>query len=272
MTTPAFPNTTILSLDLETTGPDICVDRIVEIALILDAPGKRHVTTTRVNPGVPIPPAATKVHGITDDDVRGCPTLAAVIPAIVEHMNDADVVAGFNVRRFDLPMLEVELMRHGFTGPMPWDGKTVLDGMEIHRWFMPGTLAGVYRFWCGKDLQGAHGAMADAAAVLEILNAQVNSTPMLAGVSPAALENLVLPEDAATWVEPTGRLKRDEKGRVVLAFGKHDGTPLSDVDAGYLRWILGGAFHPRVHALVREELGRRQSQPGQMVPDDLINA
>ena len=64
-------------IDLETTGTDIRTDRIVEISVIrVDPCGDREHRTRRINPGVPIPPDATAVHGISDADVADQPTFA----------------------------------------------------------------------------------------------------------------------------------------------------------------------------------------------------
>lgn len=69
----------IIFFDLETTGVDTARDRIVEVSMIKIMPDGEEITRTRrLNPGMPIPPEATAVHGITDDDVRDCPTFPQV--------------------------------------------------------------------------------------------------------------------------------------------------------------------------------------------------
>lgn len=248
---------TLVALDLETTGTDVCGDRVVELAVIREEPGATHCLATRINPGAPIPPAATAVHGISDADVLDAPGMVTLIPAICEKFRGAHAVVGFNARAFDLPLLECEMRRAGHDGPMPWDGLPLLDAMELHRWLIPGTLAGAHRFWTGADLTGAHSASADAAAALRVLRAQLEGTPDLRGVSPAALEQLVLPADAARWLDPTGRFVRDAAGVPRLGFGKHKGAALDQVDAGFLRWMLGQSFHPRAKAVAQAELDRR---------------
>ena len=253
----AFANQVLVSLDLETTGTDILADRIVELALVRREGAHTHVTATRVNPGIPIPAAATKIHGIADADVADAPRFATLVPAILAAFKDAHAVVAFNGRQFDLPLLEMELRRAGHQGPLTWEGMPLLDALEVHRWLIPGNLPGAVRYWCGRDHVGAHGALADATAALDVLVAQVGSSELLDGVTPAALEALVLPEDAASWVDPTGKLKRDAAGDVCIAFGKHQGVRLRDVDGGYLDWVLGKSFHPRVMEEVRAEQVRR---------------
>src|SRR3954463_6537659 len=89
-------------LDLETTGTDPKLDRIVEISVIKVRPDGGHDHRTRqVNPGVPIPPEATAIHGIGDDDVAGSPSFRAVAPGLVRFLEGCDL-AGFNILNFDL--------------------------------------------------------------------------------------------------------------------------------------------------------------------------
>ena len=69
----------IVVFDLETTGVQITRDRIVEISILKVHPdGEEETKTRRINPGIPIPPEATQVHGISDADVADCPTFAQV--------------------------------------------------------------------------------------------------------------------------------------------------------------------------------------------------
>jgi DNA polymerase-3 subunit epsilon len=94
--------------DLETTGTEIATDRIVEIAVIkLLRDGAKQAFHTLVNPGIPIPAAATDVHGICDRDVEGKPTFGRIAEHLAQFLNGCDL-AGFNIMRFDLPLLKAE--------------------------------------------------------------------------------------------------------------------------------------------------------------------
>lgn len=69
----------IIFFDLETTGINLMSDRIVEISLIKVMPnGEEIEKTRRINPGIPIPEEASKVHGIHDEDVAACPSFKQV--------------------------------------------------------------------------------------------------------------------------------------------------------------------------------------------------
>src|SRR5262245_34987734 len=86
----------LVVFDLETTGLDPCTDRVVEVALLKVSPSARPLRDClALNPGRPIPPEATAVHGLTDAHVAGCPPFAAVAPYLWHVCADADL-AGFN--------------------------------------------------------------------------------------------------------------------------------------------------------------------------------
>ena len=100
-------------IDLETTGIDPKVDRIVEVSVLKLAPGgEADHRTRRVNPGVPIPPEATAVHGISDDDVADMPTFRAIAPGLARYLDGCDL-AGFNILKYDLRLLAAEYNRVG---------------------------------------------------------------------------------------------------------------------------------------------------------------
>jgi len=72
--------------------------------------------STLVNPGVPIPADASKIHGITDSDVAGAPSLRELAPMISDLMRSC-VVSGFNVRQYDVPYLQKDMARFGANLP-----------------------------------------------------------------------------------------------------------------------------------------------------------
>lgn len=103
----------LVFFDLETTGINITHDRIVEISFLKVYPnGKEEVKSRRINPEIPIPPQATAIHGITDDDVKDCPTFKQVARSLADQLEGCDL-AGFNSSRFDVPMLAEEFLRAG---------------------------------------------------------------------------------------------------------------------------------------------------------------
>ncbi|MFO0799667.1 MAG: 3'-5' exonuclease [Gemmataceae bacterium] len=231
-------------VDLETTGTDPATDRVVEVAVLTLTPGgAADLFHSRVNPGRPVPPAATAVHGIGDADVRAAPTFAALAPALARRLAGCDL-AGFGVAGFDLPLLCAEFSRAGV--PFSLAGRAVLDALAVYRRHEARTLAAAVGFYLGRAHPAAHAAAADAAAAAEVLDAQVGRYGLPA--APADLHAALVEVDVA------GKFRRGPGGAAVFAFGKHAGRPLAEVaaaDPGYLAWMLTRPFLDDAHALVR---------------------
>ncbi len=230
----------IVVFDLETTGTNITQDRIVEISMIKVLPdGKEPIKETRrVNPGMPIPAEATAVHHITNEDVKDCRTFNEQAKEIAKFFEGCDI-AGFNSNKFDLPLLSEEFSRAGiwfdFTKHRFIDVQTIFHKKEQR------TLVAAYKFYCDKDLTNAHSAMADTAATLEVLEAQLERYPDL----PCDVEGLAAFSSQNRNVDLMGRLVYNEKGEEVINFGKYKGRIAEEVlrtDPGYFSWILGGDF------------------------------
>jgi Exonuclease len=139
-------------IDLETTGIDTKIDRIIEVSVLKLLPGGGHDhRTRRVNPGVPIPAEATQVHGITDDDVADCPTFRAIAPGLARFLEGCDL-AGFNILKYDLRLLAAEYNRAGVGFSIA--GRKVIDACHIFHQRERRDLTAAYRFYCGLDHQG----------------------------------------------------------------------------------------------------------------------
>ena len=250
----------LVVFDLETTGTDIGRDRIVEIGLLRVAPdGSRVEWVQRVNPEVPIPPGATAVHGITDADVRDMPRLAALADRVLELLADADV-AGFNSQGFDLPFLAAEFERIG--RPLDRAAMRHVDAMRIFHLKEQRTLTAAVRFYCGRDHAEAHSALADAAATLDVLEAQLARYEDLPR-DPAGLQAFC-GQGRENGVDPDGKLAWNEEGEAAFTFGKYKGKTLRQVvatDPGYLRFLqrpdLDKPFSAEVRALAREATAGR---------------
>jgi DNA polymerase-3 subunit epsilon len=214
-------------LDLETTGVDPTTDRIVEVAVLTLLPGGKHEPFhQRLNPGVPIPPTASGVHGITDADVIGAPTFAAVAPELFAALHGSDL-AGFGIASFDLPLLAAEFARVGL--PFRVAGRRVIDVLALYRRCHPRDLTSAVREYLGREHADAHSAAADARATAEVLDRQVGRHAL--PPTPAELHAALVEVDVA------GRFRRDA-GQVVFAFGKYSGQSLAEVaarDPGYLK-------------------------------------
>ena len=250
----------LVVFDLETTGVEIGRDRIVEIGVVrLDPDGSRDEWVQRINPDMPIPPGATAVHGITDDDVRDMPRLADVAAHLLALFADADA-AGFNSASFDLPFLAADLERVGQT--LDRSSLRHVDAMRIFHLKEPRDLSAALRFYCGREHAGAHSALADARATLDILEAQVARYDDL----PADVGGLhaFCGQGRAEGIDPDGKLVWNAQGEASFTFGKYRGRTLREVqaeDPGYLRFLqradLEKPFSAEVRRLAREAAAGR---------------
>jgi DNA polymerase-3 subunit epsilon len=241
----------LVCFDLETTGTDIATDRIVQIGLIrVETDGSCRSFEALMNPQRPIPQQATAVHGITDADVAGKPTFPQLADEILRFFEGADV-AGYNSLSFDLPLLLEELARAGH--PLDMSGRRHVDAMRIFHKMEPRNLTAALRFYCDKELEGAHSALADASAALEVLDAQVARYQDL----PDDTEGLdrYCSEGDDRFVDATHKFAWNEQGEAAFVFGKYKGRTLRDVartNAGYLDWILEQNFTIEVKQITRD--------------------
>ncbi|MBL0175065.1 MAG: 3'-5' exonuclease [Ignavibacteria bacterium] len=235
--------------DLETTGTSVMTDRIVEIAIVKYLPSGAAVSyVSRVNPEMPIPSASTAIHGISDTDVVFEPTFKNIGKVVRDFLAGCDL-SGYNVRRFDLPLLKKEFERAG----MVFDstGARVVDVQTIFHTREPRDLSAAYRYYCGKEHTGAHGALADVEITAEVFSAQLERYADLPR-DIGQLELLVHPRNPL-WVDEDGRLQW-ENGEAVFMFGKYRGKTLREVlrtDPKYLGWIVGGEFPESTKQVVR---------------------
>ena len=237
--------------DLETTGINVTNDRIVEIAVIKVMPnGEQQTWAKRLNPEKPIPTEASLVHGIYDKDVEDAPTFKMIANELAKFLQGCDL-AGFNVLRFDIPMLMEGFLRAEVDFEI--GDRKVVDAQRIFHLMEKRNLSAAYQFYCNKELVGAHGAMADTEATLAVLEAQVAryaNQPVKdnAGNILGVIENDVPKLDAlvaGAMLDFSGRMVYDAQGTAVFNFGKHKGKPVAQIlqkEPSYYSWIMKGDF------------------------------
>ncbi len=229
----------LVFFDLETTGTNITHDRIVEISIVKLMPDGTVVERSRrLNPEMPIPAEATAVHHITDDDVAGEPTFRQVAASLSKLLQGCDI-AGFNSNRFDIPLLDQEFHRAGVDFDL--NGVRFVDVQTIYHKKEPRTLVAAYRYYCGKELEEAHSALADTRATMEVLMAQLDVYDDL----PVELDGLSEFANPNRNVDLLGRLIYDDNKREVINFGKYKGRLAEEVlasDPEYYNWIMQGDF------------------------------
>ncbi len=242
----------LVFFDLETTGINIVKDRIVEISYLKVYPdGREEQKVYRLNPEMHIPEEATAVHHITDDDVKDKPTFRQFASQLVQVLIGCDL-GGFNSNKFDIPLLAEEFERAG----VEFDFKRChfIDVQVIFHKMERRTLSAAYKFYCNKDLVGAHGAAADTAATYEVLQAQldhyngVEYEDASGNISKPIVNNIDALSEFSSHnrnVDFAGFVIYNDKHQEVFTFGKYKGEPVRDVfvrDSGYYGWILNADF------------------------------
>ena len=259
----------IVIFDLETTGLFPRKDRIVEIAAIKMNPDGTEETLERLlNPAMPIPAEATAVHGISDDDVRDCPTFAEAADEIYAFFEGCDI-SGFNSDRYDIPCLESEFLRVGRNL-----GAAVVNRIDVQRIYHkmePRDLSSALQYYCGRSHVGAHGALADAKATRDVLVAQLARAAAagdgdryaeLKGKTIAEIDEYLVPHDPLN--ADRGGMFRWRDGQLCVNFGKKKGETLKSImlnEPNFLRWILKGDFDTDVKAIAADALEGRLPKP-----------
>jgi DNA polymerase-3 subunit epsilon len=261
----------LVIFDLETTGVQVGKDRIVEIAMVKVSPDGSVVRKPEkagndyrilVNPEMPIPLESSLVHGVYDEDVKSKHTFGVIAPGLVKFLQNCDL-GGFNSNRFDVPMLAEEFLRVGVDFGL--EGRNLIDVQNIFHKMEQRTLKAAYRFYCDKELEGAHEAYPDTAATLEILVNQLekyadatisDSRGETVGPVPSDMDELHKFCQRTRNADLAGRLIYNDDGVIVFNFGKNKGVSVKELierDPGYFGWMMKGDF-PRYTKRVLEQI------------------
>ncbi len=244
---------TLVVLDLETTGTWVERDKIIEIAMIKRTPeGEQETYDKKVNPGIPIPEVVSELTGLTNEDVKNAPAFKDIAGEVAAFVQGCDL-AGFNVSRFDFPLLQREIYDAGVK--CNWSGIKIYDAQKVFHLNEKRDLTAAYSFYCQKDLDNAHSALADTQASLEILEAQVAKY----GNGEEGLELL----DKFEYHQTAEFLDDERKfrwwdGKAYMMFGKYaKKISLQEIarkDPGYLEWVLSAKFSEEVKTIVSNAL------------------
>ncbi|NQX85431.1 MAG: ribonuclease H-like domain-containing protein [Flavobacteriaceae bacterium] len=233
-------NKPICFFDLETTGINISKDRIVEISVLKVFPnGTQESKTWLVNPEMEISKEVVAIHGISNEKVANEPNFKAIAKDVHNMIKDSDL-GGFNSNRFDIPLLAEEMLRADVDFDMK--NRVAVDVQTIFHKMEKRTLSAAYKFYCDKDLEGAHSAEADTNATYEVLKAQLdryeedleNNMKFLAEFS-----------TQRRFADFAGFISFDKDGEECFSFGKHKGKKVTDVlnqEPGYFGWLLNADF------------------------------
>lgn len=231
----------ILFFDIESTGLNVATDRIVEICAVKVMPnGDQEIKTRRINPTIPISPESQAIHGISNEDVKDCPTFKQIAKSLAQWMAGCDI-AGYNSTKFDIPLLAEEFLRAGIQD-FDFRKRKLVDVQVIFHKMEQRTLSAAYKFYCQKDLENAHSAEADTLATYEILKAQLDKYPETLQNDISFLSEFSTTKKIADYA---GRVVYNDKNVPVFNFGKHKGVPVKEVferEPSYYSWMMQGDF------------------------------
>lgn len=180
----AFDTETV-RLTSGTRAPEMCQIGMISDEIHRHDPADRVLDrrelTLHLDPDIPAEKwdeEAIKVHGITPEDVAGCGTFYEIFPRIVDVAIGAQVLVGYNLK-FDVAVLAATLRRECLEHHFPWP-MTHVDVMELaqDRLRLQGkrgqknpTLGEIYEHLFERPLEGAHDALSDIQATIEVWEA-----------------------------------------------------------------------------------------------------
>ena len=212
--------------------------------------GERKVLHKRINPGIPIPKETSMIHGIYDEDVKDSPKFNEVGKNLEQFIEGCDL-AGFNILKFDLPLLTEEFLRANIE--FSSDNRSFVDAQKIFHLMEPRNLAAAYKFYCNQNLENAHSAEADTAATLEVLLAQVDKYEGVIVKDKSGKESIPVQPDVtilhkltlSNYVDFAGRFVYNGTGQAVINFGKHKDKTIEFVlktEPSYYDWFMKSDF------------------------------
>src|SRR5450432_888595 len=245
-------------IDLETTGINLGSDRIIEIGMIKILPdGNKSTKRKLLNPEMVIPQASIEIHGITNEMVKDAPKFKHSANDIKQFLDNCDL-SGYNSNRFDIPMLMEEFLRVEVEFDMK--GRKLVDVQKVFHMMEQRTLSAAYKFYCQKNLEGAHSAEADARATMDILEAQVERYPQMGNT----VDSIIKFTGEEIIVDFARRFIMD-KGVEIFNFGKHKGRAVVDVlksEPQYYDWMMRGDFPLHTKQKLTEILNRSLLKKG----------
>ncbi len=254
----------LVFFDIESTGLNVIRDRIVQIAMMKYLPGKEEPEELEmlINPGIPISEEALAVHGIQPKDLARKPTFQQVAEKIYDFIGDSDL-AGYNSNRFDIPLLMEEFARVGIDFNM--DNRRTIDVQRIFYKMEPRTLKAAVRFYCDKEMEDAHDALADVRATVDVFLGQLEKYKGVDYIDgDGNVEKIPVRRDInqlhrfttdLKFLDATQRMKLDANGVAVFNFGKYVGKPVAETlanDKQYYNWILNKDFSSQMKQIVKK--------------------
>jgi len=225
----------IVFFDTESTGVSVSEDRVVQFAAVKYIPGMDTPDASLnflINPGIPIPLQASLIHGMYDKDVSACPDFSARSGNIYCFLKDCHI-AGYNVSRFDIPLLEYEFARCSASFPPVL---SVFDVMQLIYKYHPRTLKASVQHYIPGYQYKAHDALEDSVSAYELLKA-MKSVHDMNDISAFSTSSLLKYADVA------GYIVYNDASLPVFNFGKYKNELISN-HVPFCRWMIDTKSFP----------------------------
>jgi len=242
----------IAYFDLESSGVSVVKDRICSIAVnVIKPDGSRSKNYKTINPTIPIPEAASLIHGLYDKDVADSPQFVQIAKSLYSLL-DGCVIIGYNSNDFDVVMLSEEFARAGIVWPKP--DQLFIDCYNIFRKKEERTLKAAVKFYCGEEMVDAHNSAVDIEYTEKVLNGQLEMYPDLKDMSLEELAEYSRYGDLKR-VDLAGKFVQNAEGDILFSFGKHKDKKAIDAfkeDKYYYKWLCGAEFTSETLRIAKE--------------------
>lgn len=241
----------LVIFDVETTGPNISNDKIVEVAYLKSwGNGMTKIDDIFLNPEIKISSESFALHGISNKSLENSPKFRDKARELWEVFNGS-YYSGYSIINFDLPILRREFLRVGMD--LEYDYSRIVDSNKIFHYMEPKNLAAAYQHYCRKDFKKGHRALFGVNICLDILSRQIEN-----------YEEVMNMDFLSQMYQVDMDVFRDnaqkfywEKGKIYFAFSKYRNKSLSWVaekDPKFLEWILSAEFSEKTKHIIREAL------------------
>jgi DNA polymerase-3 subunit epsilon len=227
---------TFVCIDCETTGLDPKKDHIIEVAVaIFTLDSVIEEFESLIDPKAPIPLESIAVHHITEEMVRGKPSIAEVLPKIAKLAGSFPII-GHGIA-FDIDILDFHAKKHNI--PFALKKNVQFDTLRLARLYgrSPSNSLEVLRQHFNILAEGAHRAMSDVIVNIQVLKKLLTDFKTLEQVQNALAKPIFMKN---------------------MPLGKHKGRSLKELPLNYLYWAANQAFDRDLLFSLRSEITRRK--------------
>ena len=247
----------LVVFDIETTGHNISIDKIVEIAYIkIWQNGKMQRDDIYINPEVAISKEVSTIHGLDNGNLKDKPNFQQKSQELFDTFSNC-FYGGFNIINFDLPILRREFVRVGMD--FEYSSGQIIDAKEIFKFLEPKNLSAAYSHYCHKEIKQKPGAMGDAEIAADVILAQTEKYQDLMNMD--FIKKIYHPE-YETFKDNSQKFYW-RKGETYLSFSKYKDRPLSEVakeDPAFLEWMLTADFSNEAKDIIKMTLNNNKNK------------